>query len=212
MNISELKDLDFNNIGDWPQAAKTIAIALVALIIIITGYWLVTRFQVEQLSTLQNKENELKQSYETKASRAANLDAYKLQMEEVRKNFRLMVRQLPNKNEVASLLDDITQTGINSGLEFELFKPQPEIPAEFYAELPVKIRVRGTYHQFGEFASGISGLSRIVTLHDFAVKQDERKASSRLLMEVTAKTYRYMDEAELAARATAQAAKNPPKR
>lgn len=212
MNLNELKELDFNNIGDWPQSARNIAISVIALVIFAVGYWFDTRFQVEQLSALQSKENELKQTFEMRASRAANLEAYKKQMEEIRKNFRLMLRQLPNKNEVASLLDDITQTGINGGLEFELFKPQPEVPAEFYAELPVKIRVRGTYHQFGEFTSGISGLSRIVTLHDFNIKPDERKGSQRLMMEVTAQTYRYMDEAELAARAAALAAKNPPKR
>ncbi|MDH4273958.1 MAG: type 4a pilus biogenesis protein PilO, partial [Gammaproteobacteria bacterium] len=113
MNLNELKELDFNNIGDWPQSARNIAISVIALVIFAVGYWFDTRFQVEQLSALQSKENELKQTFEMRASRAANLEAYKKQMEEIRKNFRLMLRQLPNKNEVASLLDDITQTGIN---------------------------------------------------------------------------------------------------
>ncbi len=130
--------------------------------------------------------------FSTKAKKAANLDKYKKQMKEMEQSLGAMLRQLPSKTEVAELLVDVSQTGLASGLEFELFKPEPERPLEFYAELPIKLRVKGTYHEFGDFVSGVAALPRIVTLHDFSIqpKGDE------LTMEATAKTYRYLEEGE----------------
>ena len=133
-----------------------------------------------------------------KAHQAANLPAYRAQMEEMKRSFGTMLRQLPSKTEVAELLVDISQTGLESGLEFELFKPEKEKPAEFYAELPIKIKVTGRYHQFGQFVSDVAALSRIVTLHDFTIAplKVQGKEPDALTMEVTAKTYRYLEEGE----------------
>ncbi len=203
MNLQELRDLDLQNIGSWPVAARAVVvIALVALVLFL-GYWFHTRGQLEQLERLRQKETELKRAFERKAAKAANLDAYKKQLEEIRQTFGTMLRQLPSKTEVAGLLVDISQTGLAAGLEFELFKPQDEAPREFYAELPISIRVRGTFHEFGSFVSGVAALPRIVTLHDFQVRPvGGQKAQQRageppeLVMNITAKTYRYLEEGE----------------
>ena len=133
--------------------------------------------------------------FEKKESKAANLDAYKEQMQEMERTFGALLQQLPGKTEVAELLVDVSRIGIQSGLEFELFKPEAEIPKEFYAELPIDLRVIGTYHQFGNFASATAALSRIVTLHDLSIEVSGKKeAGNQLIMTATAKTYRYLEE------------------
>ena len=157
------------------------------------GYWLDTKDQGMRLEKAEQKEQELRQAFEVKAKKAANLQAYEQQLEEMRESFGAMLRQLPNKTEVAELLVDISQTGLASGLEFELFKPQSEIPKEFYAELPISIRVKGDYHEFGNFISGVAALPRIVTVHDVAIEQSKEQG---LTMNILAKTYRYLDEEE----------------
>jgi len=203
VNLSELNlnDLDFSNITDWPVAARTFVIILIAAAVLGLGYWFDIKDQQLRFDQAQSKENELKAELETKARKAANLEAYEEQLEEMRQSFGAMLRQLPNKTEVADLLVDVSQTGLASGLEFDLFKPQGEIPREFYAELPISIKVRGTYHEFGTFVSGVAALPRIVTVHDITIQPAAKDAvSDELSMELTAKTYRYLDEGEEAAK------------
>lgn len=203
MNLSEIdiNDLDFSNIANWPVAARMFMIILIAIAVIGLGYWFDIKDQQLRLDQAKSRENELKAEFETKARKAANLEAYEQQLEEMRQSFGAMLRQLPNKTEVADLLVDVSQTGLASGLEFDLFKPQGEAPLEFYAELPISIKVRGTYHEFGAFVSGVAALPRIVTIHDIAIQSAGKDAvNDELSMELTAKTYRYLDESEEAAK------------
>jgi type IV pilus assembly protein PilO len=148
---------------------------------------------------VEKKEVELRNTFETKQAKAANLDAYKKQLEEMKQSFGAMLRQLPNKTEVADLLVDVSQTGLASGLEFELFKPEAEVPREFYAELPIQLKVTGQYHEFGRFISGLAALPRIVTIHDIKIQQRNKQSDNNRLLELeaTAKTYRYLDEEEM---------------
>ena len=192
MNLSELNDLDFQDIGNWPTTAKTIAVVFLCILILFAGYWFDTRDQLEQLERAEQQERKLKAKFKNNAKKAANIDLYKQQMAEMKQSFGAMLKQLPSKTEVAELLVDISQTGLASGLEFDLFKVDNEVPLEFYAELPIQIRVSGTYHEFGNFVSGVAALPRIVTLHDFSIKKS--KEGNELVMEATAKTYRYLDE------------------
>lgn len=201
MNLSEinLNDLDFSNIANWPLAARVVAILLIAAAVIGLGYWFDIKDQQLRLEKAQKQEAELKSEFETKARKAANLEAYEQQLEEMRQSFGAMLRQLPNKTEVADLLVDVSQTGLASGLEFDLFKPGAESPREFYAELPIDIKVRGTYHEFGAFVSGVAALPRIVTIHDIVISPPGKDAkNSDLTMELVAKTYRYLDDEEQA--------------
>jgi type IV pilus assembly protein PilO len=197
MNLSDLNNLnlDPNNIGSWPVAARAIVIALLSIALLFAGYYLDTSDQLLELDKARAKEETLKQSFEMKQAKAASLDAYKKQMVEMQRSFGALLQQLPGKTEVADLLVDISRVGIISGLEFELFKPEAEKPKEFYAELPIRIRVKGTYHQFGNFASGTAALPRIVTLHDLSISSKSKKAEGdRMIMEATAKTYRYLEK------------------
>ncbi|MFN2308252.1 MAG: type 4a pilus biogenesis protein PilO [Gammaproteobacteria bacterium] len=201
MNLSEinLNELDFSNIANWPPAARATAIVLIAATVVGLGYWFDIKDQQLRLAQAEKQEVELKTEFETKARKAANLEAYEQQLEEMRQSFGTMLRQLPNKTEVADLLVDVSQTGLASGLEFDLFKPGAEAPRDFYAELPINIKVRGTYHEFGAFISGVAALPRIVTVHDIAITPPAKDASSGdLTMELVAKTYRYLDEEEQA--------------
>ncbi len=196
IDFEELKKIDFNDVARWPFWLKVTTIVILSLAVLGAGLWFDTRSQLAALETARNKEKELKQVFSRKAHQAANLPAYRAQMEEMKRSFGTMLRQLPSKTEVAELLVDISQTGLENGLEFELFKPQQEKPAEFYAELPIKITVTGRYHQFGRFVSDVASLSRIVTLHDFTIEPRKDKEQDTLVMEVTAKTYRYLEEGE----------------
>lgn len=200
MKLSEINinDLDFNNVGSWPITAKAVAITTICIAIILMGYFLDTQSQFEALEVSKQKENDLKQLIEIKAAKAANLRAYHQQMSEIERSFGSLLKQLPSKTEVAELLNDITQTGSASGLEFELFKPMKEEPAEFYAELPIELKVKGRYHELGRFMGELAALPRIVTLHDFTIRSPKGSNSEELIMEATAKTYRYLDEQEIA--------------
>jgi type IV pilus assembly protein PilO len=193
MNLSDLNELDINNIASWPLPARIFVIALVFFSVLGLGYWLDIKDQRVNLDKVEAKETELRQTFEVKAKKAANLAAYEQQLEEMKESFGAMLRQLPNKTEVAELLVDISQTGLASGLEFELFKPQAEVPKEFYAELPISIRVKGDYHEFGAFISGVAALPRIVTVHDVDIVPSQ---DGELTMDLLAKTYRYMDDDE----------------
>jgi type IV pilus assembly protein PilO len=197
MNLEQLRNIDFHDVGALPLPIKAVAIALLCVLVLGAGYWFDTRSQLEHLDKAQKKEKELKALYETKMAKAVNLDAYKQQMQDMKRSFGAMLRQLPGKTEIADLLVDVSQAGINNGLEFELFKPETEVPAEFYAELPIKIRVTGTYHEFGKFVSDVAALPRIVTLHDINITPLPSKGGeSKLVMDATAKTYRYLEEGE----------------
>jgi type IV pilus assembly protein PilO len=193
MDLSELNELDLSNIANWPLPARVFVIALVFVGVLGAGYWLDIKDQRAQLEKTERKEVELRTTFENRARKAANLEAYEQQLAEMRESFGAMLRQLPNKTEVAELLVDISQTGLAAGLEFELFKPQDEVPREFYAELPISIRVKGDYHEFGEFVSGVAALPRIVTVHDVNITEN---TEGKLTMDILAKTYRYMDEEE----------------
>jgi len=197
MDLSQLNELDVSNIANWPLPARVFVIALIFVAVLGLGYWLDTKDQIVRLEKAEQQEAELRQTFEFKARKAANLEAYEQQLVEMKESFGAMLRQLPNKTEVAELLVDISQTGLASGLEFELFKPQNEVPKEFYAELPISIRVKGDYHEFGAFISGVAALPRIVTVHDISI---DRGKTEELTMDILAKTYRYLDETEGGAR------------
>ena len=190
MNMN-LNELDLADVARWPTAARAVVILFLMGGVIFLGYWFHTKDQLVDLESAENKEEGLKVIFETKAKQAANLEAYEKQLEEMRESFGAMLRQLPNQTEVADLLVDVSQTGLASGLEFELFQPRSETPREFYAELPISIRVVGGYHEFGDFISGVAALPRIVTIHDVNIS---RTGSGKLGMNLTAKTYRYIEE------------------
>ena len=194
MNL-DLNELDLTNIGRWPAVARAAVIVAIMGGVIFLGYWFHTKDQLLQLEKVEQHELDLKVIFEKKAEQATNLEAYEQQLEDMRESFGAMLRQLPNKTEVADLLVDVSQTGLASGLEFELFKPQAELPREFYAELPINIQVIGRYHEFGDFISGVAALPRIVTVHDVNISPREQDGSL-LVMNLTAKTYRYLEEDE----------------
>jgi type IV pilus assembly protein PilO len=195
MNFN-LNDIDLSNVYRWPAAARAVVILFIMGGVIFLGYWFHVKDQLAVLQQEEQKEVNLKVIFEKKAQQAANLEAYEQQLTEMRESFGAMLRQLPNKTEVADLLVDVSQTGLASGLEFELFKPGAEIPQEFYAVLPISIRVIGTYHEFGDFVSGVAALPRIVTLHNISIKKRGKGDNALLVMDMTAKTYRYLEESE----------------
>jgi type IV pilus assembly protein PilO len=201
VNLEDLNELDFTNIGIWPVPVKIALVLIICILVAVGGYYFDIEEQLNRLTAVEKKEIELRKTFEEKQAKAANLGAYKKQLEEMKQSFGAMLRQLPNKTEVADLLVDVSQTGLASGLEFELFKPEDEVPKEFYAELPIKLKVMGQYHEFGKFISGLAALPRIVTIHDIRIqerkKQQESEGDRLLALVATAKTYRYLDEEEM---------------
>lgn len=198
MELSELRELDLNNIGEWPVPIKAIAILFCCIVLGVAVYYLDTESQLGRLDQEEAKELELRKTFETKQRKAANLNAYRQQLEEMKESFGAMLRQLPDKTEVAALLVDVSQTGLGAGLEFELFQPEGEQSKDFYAELPINIRVTGRYHEFGRFISGLAALPRIVTIHNVKISNPsgERGAEdAKLQLQAQVKTYRYLDEA-----------------
>ena len=194
----DLNDLDFSTIGSWPIAVKAVLIVIVAVAVLALGYFVDIQAQQESLGRIISEEKNLKEDFELKQLKASNLAGYKVQMAEMEDSFGAMIRQLPSKTEVEDLLVDISQTGLASGIEFQLFKPLAEKHIEFYAELPITLKMSGTYHQFGEFVSGIAALPRIVTLENISIEGGKNKGKGKTLtMNVTAKTYRYLDESEV---------------
>ena len=190
-----LSELDFNESGEWPFIIKLLAIILLCLAIWGGGYYFIIKDKQTELLGLEQKEVQLKSEFEAKTAKAINLEAYKKQMVEMKITFSSMLKQLPRKSEVADLLIDISRTGLINGLEFELFKPEGERPVDFYAELPIAMKVTGTYHQFGEFVSGIAALPRIVTLHNLTMMPlGKGNNSGKMSLSITAKTYRYFDQ------------------
>ncbi len=193
MNLSELNNLSVENIGSWPLPVKVVGALLVFAAIVGGGWYYDIKDLQIQLETVRKNEGDLKLSFEAKQKKAANLPALKQQLEDIKETFGDLLKRLPNKTEVAELLVDISQQGLGAGLEFDLFKPGNETPADFYVELPIQIRVLGSYHEFGTFISGISDLPRIVTSHNIKISTAD---GGKLLLETTAKTYRYIDEEE----------------
>jgi len=199
--LDQLRNLDPNDPGRWPVGVRIGTVLLLFVFAASAGYWyFVWKNKRPELLEARAKETELWNTLESKARKAANLQAYKDQLAEMEKSFGAMLRQLPNKTEVPNLLVDISQTGLAAGLEEKLFQPEGEIRKDFYAELPISIRLNGGYHEMGNFAAGIAALPRIVTLHDIEITPPGRDAApgGDLVLNVTAKTYRYLDDEEQA--------------
>ena len=197
--IQQLRSLDTNDIGRWPAPFRYALIGLIFAFVAIGGsYYFAVRNLSPVLEQAEQQETELKSAFEAKQSKAANLDAYKAQLAEMERSFGAMLRQLPDQTEVPSLLVDISQTGLAAGLEEQLFEPAALVRRDFYAELPIRIRLVGGFHEMGNFVSGIAALPRIVTLHDAEIKPRvaDEGAPDELVLDVTAKTYRYLDEDE----------------
>jgi len=196
MNIvEELQSLDINDVGRWPLVFRAALIVLVFSVVMGLGiYWTIIEDKAPQLSRAQEDEQNLRVTFENKQRKAANYDAYKRQLSQIEQSFGTMLRQLPGETEIPSLIVDISQTGLAAGLQEKLFQPQSEIPKDFYAEKPIKIRLSGGYHEMANFVSGIASLPRIVTLHDISITPEAQDSFDRLSLEVTAKTYRYLDE------------------
>jgi type IV pilus assembly protein PilO len=196
MTLDDLRRLDPKNIGSWPALPKLVLLLLVLIVLICASYFLDWQAQLEAIDTAKKKEIALHETFLDKKRQAIDLDAYLKQRDDIEKAFGTLLKQLPSKSEMEALLTDINQAGLGRGLQFELFKPATnENLSEFYAELPINIRVTGSYHDMGAFASDISKLSRIVLLNDVQLTQAKDGA---LAMDVVAKTYRYLDEEELA--------------
>ena len=194
--LDELRALDINDIGRWPFVFRAIAIGLIFSIVTAAAvYYTVVKQKLPVLEAAELQETKLRQAFELKQRKAANFDAYKAQLAEIEQSFGAMLRQLPGKTEVPSLLVDISQTGLAAGLEEDLFRPLGEAVRDFYAELPIQIKLTGTYHELARFVSDVAALPRIVTLHDVRLSRVP-KSTVDLQLEVTAKTYRYLEEGE----------------
>jgi len=191
MTLDDLKNIDINNLGSWPVPIKIGGILVVCAIVLFAGFWFLIQGELEQYSEAQLKEEGLRETYMNKKALAINLPAYKEQMEEMEQTFGSLLRQLPNTTEVPDLLVDITQAGLGRGLEFALFRPEKELPKDFYAEMPISVEVRGTYHELAQFVSDVATLPRIVTFGDIAISAGK---DNKLTMSAKAKTYRYMEE------------------
>jgi type IV pilus assembly protein PilO len=197
--IEELRSLDPRDPGRWPLAARAGAVGVCFLVLtLVLAYVFVWDEQRPELQRREDAEGALRQEFKTKHAKAVNLEVYKQQLKDIERSFGALLRQLPGKTEVPNLLVDISQSGLSAGLEEKLFQPQPEQKKDFYAELPIRISLTGSYHEFGEFVSGIAALPRIVTLHDIEIKSVNKDAYDQLTLDLTAKTYRYLDEDELA--------------
>lgn len=211
----DLKSLDFNNIGSWPREAKAVFCAIVAIFIVGLMWYVLISGKREELAGLEQKEADLRHTFEEKQGQAANLGALKQQLVQMEQQLQQMLRQLPSKNEMPDLIVDISQTALATGITNELFQPGEEQPKDFYAEKPIALRMVGTYHQFGAFMSGVASLPRVVimTMHDISLRPKNATAGSSVsngLLELsgTVKTYRYLDEEEVAKQAKPDEAGN----
>ena len=196
--VDELRSLDVNDIGRWPLVFRAVVIGIVFAVVLGFGiYWTIVEDRAPQLKRAQDEEATLRTAFESKQRKAANYDEYKKQLEQMEQSFGTMLRQLPGETEIPSLIVDISQTGLAAGLREKLFQPQPEVPKDFYAEKPIVIHLAGSYHDIANFVSGVAALPRIVTLHNINVTPENANSFDQLSIEVTAKTYRYLEEAEL---------------
>ena len=193
--IDDLRSLDTNDPGRWPLPFRIAAIAVAFVAVMASGvYMFVIQQEMPLLAAAQKEETDLRATFEDRQRKAANFDSYRAQLAEIERDFGAMLRQLPGKTEVPNLIVDISQTATGAGLEEDLFQPQAEIQKDFYAELPIKLRYKGSYHELGNFVSGIAALPRIVTLHDIQIRQVTGQSTDELTLEVTAKTYRYLED------------------
>ena len=193
--IEELRSLDTSDPGRWPLLVRAISVVVVFVAVSALGVWyFVVQAEMPILERAELEEQELRATFEERQTKAANFDAYRAQLAEIERSFGAMLRQLPGRTEVPNLLVDISQTGLGAGLEEQLFQPMGEVRREFYAELPIRIRLSGSYHELGNFVSGIAALPRIVTLHDIGIRPVGPDTFDELVLDVTAKTYRYLDE------------------
>jgi type IV pilus assembly protein PilO len=205
--LDDLKSLDPNDPGRWPLPVRVGCVVLCFVLLAAGSFWyFVWSDKKPELDAAAAQEQTLRGTFKSKHSKAVNLEVYQQQLADIERSFGALLRQLPGKTEVQSLLIDISQVGVGAGLEEKLFQPAAnENTKDFYAELPIKIRLTGSYHQMGEFVSGIAALPRIVTLHDITIKPDNRDTYDHLSLELTAKTFRYLDDAEVAAAEKAKA-------
>ncbi|HUH92628.1 MAG TPA: type 4a pilus biogenesis protein PilO [Casimicrobiaceae bacterium] len=195
MTLDDIRRLNIREAGSWPLLPKAVVLTLIFVLIVVVGALLDWRDQLDTLDRAQAQEVKLKESYATKKAKAVNLELYVQQQREIEQSFGALLKQLPNKSEMDALLTDINQAGLGRGLQFELFKPaSQEKMADFYAELPIAVKVTGNYHDMGAFASDVAQLPRIVTLNDLAINNDK----GTLVMDAVAKTFRYLDEDEIA--------------
>jgi type IV pilus assembly protein PilO len=210
MTLDDFRRLNFREVGKWPTAPKVIVLAVIVLFIVAMGAFFDWKDQWDSLQVAQAEEAKLKDQFKEKKAKAINYDLYVAQLAEVEQSFGALVKQLPNKSEIDALLTDINQAGLGRGLQFDLFRPAPqERMADFYAELPITIKITGNYHDIGAFASDVAALPRIVTLNDLAIANDK----GTLTMDAVAKTFRYLDEEEVAKqRAAAKGAKGAAKK
>jgi type IV pilus assembly protein PilO len=215
--IEELQSLDWREPGRWPLPFRIGAVAIcLVLLTAILGYFFVWSNEEPVLDQYQQEEQKLRQEFRTKHAKAVNLSIYKQQLADIERSFGALLRQLPGRTEVPNLVVDISQTGLAAGLQEKLFQPGEEVKKDFYAELPIKIRLSGSYHQFGQFVSGIAALPRIVTLHDIQIQSETKTGTTstgydNLTLDLTAKTYRYLDEDEQAASDASKNKKDAPK-
>ncbi|KAB2320049.1 type 4a pilus biogenesis protein PilO [Betaproteobacteria bacterium SCN1] len=197
MTLDELNKLDLKTLADWPLPTKLAALGLLCVAIVAAGWWFDWRGGLENLDAAKQKETDLRGVFTAKKNQAVNLEAYKKQLADIEQSFGALLKQLPNKQEMDALITDINQAGLGRGLQFDLFKPETENILDFYAEMPIRVKVAGGYHDIAAFVSDISKLSRIVTLQNIAL--DPAKDGA-LNMEAIVKTYRYLDDEEIAAK------------
>ncbi len=194
MDLADINNIDFKTIGTAPLPVKIGIVIFLCVGLAAAGFYFDTKDQIAQLEQTEAKEGTLKNKFEDKQKKAVNLEDYKKQLEEMRKTFGTLIRQLPSKTEIPNLIVDISRTGLSSGLEIDLFKPGTETKKDFYGEKPIQLRVKGGYHEFGEFASGVAALPRVVTLHNITLTPGT--ANAPMTMAATAKTYRYLEDDE----------------
>lgn len=206
--VDDFRNLNPKDVGAWPVAPRIAVLLGLFAAILVAGWWFIWNDKLEVLSTKQQEELKLRDEFVAKKTQAVNLDLYTQQLSEIDRSFGALLKQLPNKSEVESLLVEINQSGMGRGLQFDLFKPGAEVSKDFYAELPINVRLTGNYHDFGAFAGDIAALSRVVTLGNVAITANPQSKDGSLVMDAVTKTFRYLDEEELAAkRKAAQAAK-----
>ena len=204
----DFRNLNPQDVGTWPLAPRLATLVGLFILILVGGWWFLWNEQLETLTAREQEEVKLKDEFIAKKTQAANLDLYRQQLNEIDRSFGALLRQLPSKSEIEALLVEVNQSGMGRGLQFELFKPNQEIVKDFYAELPINVKLTGQYHDFGAFAADIARLSRIVTLNNISITGSAQAKDGALAMDAVAKTFRYLDEEELAAkRKAAQAAK-----
>jgi type IV pilus assembly protein PilO len=210
MNFDDFNNIDIKNAGSLPIPVKLVLLSVLALLIIAAGYFFLWSDEAEAFDRAEAKEQELRQTFLSKKSQAVKIEAYRQQMVDIETTFGALLKQLPDRSEMDGLLTDINQSGLGRGLEFELFKPGQEVVADFYAEMPIQIRLLGNYHDIGAFATDVSKLSRIVTLNNISiipVTKSVKGGGGTLVLEAVAKTYRYLDSSEIASKKAAEVKK-----